>query len=200
MKIKLAKEWGMRQRESFLKQEPEDIVAHHTGSGEQPNLWIYNKFGSEYCLRSVEGFHVDIRGWNAIGYHYVVFPDMIYECRPIDAIGAHVLNHNRGKIGILVYGNFNYEHPTNSQKELLKFLIEDIRKRVPKTRNKNILTHGDLANTACPGENLQLFIDQLNNKDILVNINEDKIDLIVEKFQLLEKQFNRYKNLIDGLR
>lgn len=194
------KQWGMRQNGNFATHTPEEIVFHHVGSGEQGNLWIYDRHGSEYCLKSVESFHVDTRKYFAIGYHYIVFPDAVYEGRPIENVGAHVLNQNRGKIGVLVYGNFNYEQPTHTQKEFIRLLVEDIRSRAIRTRDKQLLTHGELANTVCPGKYLQLYIDELNKSKPQVNREDEKLELILEKFKSLENQFNKFKNLINGLR
>lgn len=59
-------------------------------------------------LRGIQAYHMDTRGWCDIGYHFLVSLDgQLWEGRPLELIGAHVLNHNAGNIGISYIGCFH---------------------------------------------------------------------------------------------
>ncbi len=65
----------------------------------------------------IDGWHKE-RGWDSIGYHFVILNGMrnrgeykleddglVEEGRPLDIIGAHVKRHNTGSIGICLIGD-----------------------------------------------------------------------------------------------
>lgn len=67
------------------------------------------------------------RGWDGIGYHYVIRLDGTVENgRPEYWKGAHVAGHNTGSVGICLIGT---DHFTNAQHEALEELLHDIRDR-----------------------------------------------------------------------
>lgn len=160
MKINSSSSWGMRTPlRSFSPHVPFSIVIHHVGAGEQPNIPIWKRNGTR-VIESIERHHIDFKGWNAIGYHYIILPDgNIYEGRPDNVIGAHVGNNNTGRIGILVYGNFTYEHPTDEQKQALNELILHLKQKYT-IDNKDVFYHGELVNTMCCGKNLAIYVSQ----------------------------------------
>lgn len=48
------------------------------------------------------------RGWSGIGYHYVILRDGTLERgRDVKFMGAHVLGHNEGNIGICMVGGLD---------------------------------------------------------------------------------------------
>ena len=48
------------------------------------------------------------RGWNGIGYHYVILRDgTVQPGRPEDAVGAHCVGHNAHSIGICYEGGLD---------------------------------------------------------------------------------------------
>ena len=71
------------------------IVIHHSGrNGETDPVKIQNK-------------HMDTRGWDDVGYHFMVHPNgTIYEGRSFVYKGSDVALANTGKLGILVMGCF----------------------------------------------------------------------------------------------
>ena len=75
------------------------IVIHHSASGPFTTA------------RDIDEWHTG-RGWNGIGYHYVVGADcQVYEGRDINIDGAHTKGHNENTIGICVIGNFSQDDP-----------------------------------------------------------------------------------------
>jgi N-acetylmuramoyl-L-alanine amidase CwlA len=113
-------------------------------------------------LRSIQRNHFG-RGWADIGYHFVVDASgRTWQCRPIKYQGAHAGNHqlNRGNIGITVLGNYDEQALSALQKESLVTLLATLCREYGLT-TRQIATHLELKNTACPGRNLQTFINRL---------------------------------------
>jgi N-acetylmuramoyl-L-alanine amidase len=73
-------------------------------------------------------------GWRGIGYHFVVAPDgSVAKGRPVEQIGAHVKERNRGTIGICMipYRTHNgiktfSTYFTAKQRDTVRRLIEDL--------------------------------------------------------------------------
>lgn len=115
-----------------------------------------------HCTATPRGRHVsnsDIdswhraRGYNCIGYHYVVHLDgSVQAGRPEHQIGAHCLGHNARSIGIVYVGGTEADGTpsdtrTPAQRRALGELITRLRTRYP-----GITVHGhrDFADKACP--------------------------------------------------
>ena len=131
-----------------------------------------------HCSDTPEGRHhtvADIRtwhkakGWNDIGYHYVVYIDgSIHNGRSVDIGGAHCSGHNSNSIGVCYVGGCEGEVKngkivpktdangyhlvkdtrTWEQKESLKYLLKELKKLYP---NAKIYGHHDFdKGKACP--------------------------------------------------
>lgn len=94
------------------------------------------------------------RGWNGIGYHYVVRRDGTIEPgREEDQMGAHVAGHNGYSIGICYAGGKGAngqpeDNRTYEQRNALRLLVNELRKKYPSAR---VVGHRDLApGKACP--------------------------------------------------
>lgn len=116
-----------------------------------------------HCSATPQGRHVtakDIdswhraRGFNSIGYHYVVLLDGTVETgRPLSTVGAHCLGQNSCSIGICYIGGLlkDCKTPadtrTPAQKQALRSLVAELKKRFP-----GVTLHGhcEFANKACP--------------------------------------------------
>lgn len=87
------------------------------------------------------------RGFKDIGYHYVIYRDgSVHSGRPIKQIGAHCLGHNAHSIGICYIGGLEAhtktpkDTRTQKQKESMRKLIAELRKRFPTAK---IMGHRD---------------------------------------------------------
>lgn len=121
-----------------------------------------------HCSATQEGRDLDAaeinrwhlkRGWNGIGYHYVVLLDGTIEYgRSIYKQGAHVKGENEGSIGICYIGGVESERGddgdwiakdtrTPEQKESLLLLIKTLKKIHPIA---TIHGHNEFANKSCP--------------------------------------------------
>lgn len=94
------------------------------------------------------------RGWQTIGYHYVVRRDgTIENGRPTEQIGAHCISHNRYSIGICYEGGLDAEGKpkdtrTDAQKAAMRKLIVRLKETYPLAV---IVGHRDLnPQKACP--------------------------------------------------
>ena len=94
------------------------------------------------------------RGFNDIGYHYVIDLDGTIEPgRPIETDGAHTQGKNATSIGICYIGGADQEtrEPkdtrTEEQKASLVLLLKFLRAKYP---GAEIYGHRDFANKACP--------------------------------------------------
>ena len=93
------------------------------------------------------------RGFNDIGYHYLVLVDGTVETgRPLSAIGAHCKGHNAHSIGICYVGGLNdkgkpADTRTPAQREAMRSLLISLKHRFP---DATIHGHRDFAAKACP--------------------------------------------------
>jgi hypothetical protein len=112
-------------------------------------------------LRRIRAAHVRRMGAGDVGYHFLIDRDgRIWRGRPIRYRGAHVEDHNRGNVGVVVLGNFEKQRLNSAQRRNLRTLLEALRTRydVPTER---IDTHRELGATQCPGHHLQGFMERL---------------------------------------
>ena len=94
----------------------------------------------------INRWHKD-KGWNGIGYHYVVRRDGTVELgRPLEAIGSHVVGHNAHSIGVCYEGGLDAlgqeaDTRTPEQRQALRTLLEELHKQFPRAL---IVGHHDL--------------------------------------------------------
>jgi hypothetical protein len=96
------------------------------------------------------------RGWRAIGYHWIIDRDgTLARGRQMTEIGAHVVGHNAGSIGICLIGGGGsskrdrfLENFTREQDTAARRLIQQIKAATPITK---ISGHNEYAARACPG-------------------------------------------------
>jgi len=119
------------------------VVVHHEGST--------SAAGSSAL--AIHKYHRGL-GWAAIGYHFAIERDgTINEGRPMWAVGAHAKGFNSNSWGICLVGNLDIEPPTAAQVTSLTRLLQWL---VAQRRGLEIVGHGDLMATACPGKYLNL--------------------------------------------
>lgn len=103
--------------------------------------------------KEIDQWHRE-RGWNGIGYHYVVRRNGTIEVgRPESVQGAHVSGHNEDTIGIVYAGGKGNDgkpedNRTYEQRSGLLLLVNDLKRRYP---GVNVVGHHDLDPVkACP--------------------------------------------------
>ena len=106
-----------------------DIVVHCTAT----------KTSNDLTVEDIRRMHKK-RGWNDIGYHYVVTLDgKVHKGRDVDVIGAHVSGYNAHSIGVVYVGGLDRDgDPCDTRNDLQKAallsLLLELRKLYPDAR------------------------------------------------------------------
>ena len=102
----------------------------------------------------VKKYHIETNGWSDIGYHYTIdHKGIVNRGREDRTIGAHARGANSYSLGICLFGNFNTEHPTAEQIEVLIKLLRNLQETYSIPAG-NIIGHRDVGKTECCGNNL----------------------------------------------
>lgn len=105
------------------------------------------------------------KGWNGIGYHYVIKRDGTLETgRPDDTIGAHVEGQNATSVAICMVGGVDANDVTKArdnftsiQNYTLRQVLADMKAKYP---DAEILGHRDFPGVkkACPSFDVRSFV------------------------------------------
>lgn len=129
------------------------IIIHHT---QRNNDWpAFVRFR-----------HLYIRGWEEIGYHWLIgnsrpftIDGKIYAGRPEIFQGAHAFGYNRNSLGVCLIGNFNKTIPSQNQ---FCSLYKLLRQKMVQYNisSANVFGHSELPNVnkTCPGNNIDMSI------------------------------------------
>ena len=140
---------------------PPGVILHHSASSDQDGSGAVNAAAIDRWHQA-RGWGVEGRGGEYhIGYHYVILPDgTVEEGRPEWMRGAHTLGHN-DTIGVCLVGNFSSSAdpeaqfkphaPTPEQLDALHGLLLRLLRKY-RLSPASVLSHGDVAATACPGD------------------------------------------------
>lgn len=109
-------EWGARapKQTPTIASTVKLAVVHHSVS---PNGYSPSQVPS--VLRGIQAYHMDGRGWDDIGYNFVVDRyGGIWEGRGGGAerpvVGAHASGFNSGSVGVMMLGDFSGAQPTSA--------------------------------------------------------------------------------------
>lgn len=122
------------------------------------------KEGIDWKAKDIDQWHKQ-RGFNKIGYHYVIDLDGTVETgRDENETGAHCVGYNKSSIGICYIGgldrNLNPKDTrTDKQKEALWNLVIKLLAKYP---NANVYGHNEFAKKACPCFNVKKEFESVN--------------------------------------
>lgn len=109
--------------------------------------------GKDFTVADIDKWH-KARGWQGIGYHYVVYRDgSVHEGRNIAVAGAHTSGYNKNSIGVCYIGGVATDGKTpkdtrtDAQKVALRNLVKLLQKQFP---NASVHGHYEFAAKACP--------------------------------------------------
>jgi hypothetical protein len=155
--------WGAQPpKGDYIPHAPARLTLHHT-AGRRPAS--DEEAAAE--MRFIQDYHMNGRGWMDVGYHLVISPTgQVFEGRPEGAVGAHVLGHNTGNLGVSFMGN---HHPPVSDEpaaEALEAFTSAGRRLVSDYRipASGIAAHRDLGSTDCPGDILYAKLPALRER------------------------------------
>ncbi len=162
-------EWGAKcppVGKPYFPHVPNKIVFHHYGFPEdEPRMHIMPFFEGVDSIRSLQKEDIKKLGMIDIKVHYIIVPNGdIYEGRPDQYMGRHTTSYDNGGIGVLVWGNFNVEEPTEEIKESIVWIVLYLREKyrtisVP----SSIFGHRCKNLTTCPGHNLHKYLMRLKS-------------------------------------
>ncbi|NBC08643.1 MAG: T9SS type A sorting domain-containing protein [Bacteroidetes bacterium] len=134
------------------------LIVHHSAGTNEANDWAA-------VVRSIWDFHVNVRGWDDIGYNWLIDPNgNLYQGRGDNIRGAHFCGNNTGTMGVCVLGDFTAIVPTGDAKDALARLLAwkscDVDADPLGTsfhassdlELMHISGHRDGCSTACPGD------------------------------------------------
>lgn len=130
-------------QQPFAARPISEVIVHCTATPE----------GREVSVDTIRGWH-KANGWSDIGYHYVVHLDGTVEAgRPEAFIGAHVVDHNTGTLGVVYVGGVDAamgpkDTRTPAQRDALMALCQALCVKYPKIAK--ISGHNQYAAKACP--------------------------------------------------
>ena len=120
-----------------------EIIVHCSATAEE----------RDYTVGDIDSWHKS-RGWQCIGYHYVIYRDgSVHTGRPVAQIGAHCTGHNANSIGVCYIGGCAADGKTPKdtrtpqQREALRRLVADLQKQYP---GATVHGHREFAAKACP--------------------------------------------------
>ncbi|MEN0046380.1 MAG: N-acetylmuramoyl-L-alanine amidase [Bacteroidota bacterium] len=169
------------------------LIVHHSAGVNTANDW-------SAVVRSIWDFHVNTRGWDDVGYNWLIDPNgVIYEGRGADLIGAHFCGRNTNTEGICLLGDFTGITPTQDAfNKLVQFLawkscdqnlypIDRIRHAPSNATLLQVSGHRDGCNTACPGNSFYPLFDNLREATIEYIDNNCSIsDLLPKPYALTD--------------
>ncbi|HEY0008909.1 MAG TPA: peptidoglycan recognition family protein [Tepidisphaeraceae bacterium] len=129
---------------------------------------VHHSAGASGGAAAFDKFHREVRGWDQLGYHFVIgngsdTADGLVEVGgrwPIQKHGAHAKTpdnqYNDHGIGICLVGNFNSTRPTAKQMQSLTKLVAFLADTY-KIKQSNIIGHKNTGkDTDCPGANFDI--------------------------------------------
>ncbi|XP_068943066.1 N-acetylmuramoyl-L-alanine amidase [Petaurus breviceps papuanus] len=133
------------------------LYVHHTYEPHQP-CTSFSQCAAD--MRSMQRFHQDTRGWDDIGYSFVVGTDgYVYEGRGWHWVGAHTLGHNFLGFGVSIIGNYTATLPTAHALRAVRDTLPRCAVRAGHLRpDYTIQGHRQLVHTDCPGDALYRHI------------------------------------------
>ncbi|XP_029289254.1 N-acetylmuramoyl-L-alanine amidase [Cottoperca gobio] len=148
-------QWGAKPYQSTpipLSLPLKFLYVHHTYEPSSPCLSFPN---CSRNMRDMQRFHQEDRGWNDIGYSFVVGSDgYVYEGRGWNHLGTHTRGHNAIGYGVSIIGNYTATLPSWHAMDLLRHRL--VRCAVDGgglAVNFTIHGHRQAVNyTSCPGD------------------------------------------------
>lgn len=108
---------------------------------------VIHHFASEAPLINQANFHINGRGWRALGYHVVIDRSRILQTNDLLHLTNHTSGYNHRAIGISVLGDLSKRDMTPLERELLYAAIVTVKSLFPKAVVK---AHNECSKTSCP--------------------------------------------------
>lgn len=114
-------------------------------------------------VEEIRHWHVEERGWDDIGYHFVITRDGdVDKGRALDIQGAHAYGYNETSIGVCLAGGVD-EHGdadcnfTRSQWQALDELVDDLQQEFGALE---VIGHRDVSDKDCPSFDVLSWVER----------------------------------------
>ena len=165
-------EWGARLPNGSYSNMPyyDKLTIHHAAGWGARNLQE-----GILAVQSIQDFHIDGRGWTDIAYHFLIDKaGNIFQGRPETVIGAHVMNHNTGNLGVCILGCYHPEetsyfcndHLTQESRDAAVHLFAWLADKF-NYKDRVLLGHRDYydyPHTSCPGNNIHKLLPEIREE------------------------------------
>lgn len=160
-------EWNARDpRPMTANTELREAFIHHTTNTGAEGINTLEE--QKAAMKATQDFHMLVRGWSDIAYHYVVFQPFgglenarVFQGRETRWVPAGQEGHNTGTVPICVYGNF--DHDDGVKPETLTAVVQLV-KHIQRFHDNSLRTfggHRDVVQTECPGDTLYAKVGEL---------------------------------------
>lgn len=146
---------------------PTHMIIHHSAGTNTSSDWAA-------VVRSIWDYHVNVRGWDDIGYNWLIDPNgVLYEGRGNDRQGAHFCGYNTETMGCCMMGTYTSIKPGDAAIETLIGLMawkcfelnfdptETAHHNSSGLDLKRVSGHRDGCSTECPGTSFYNDFDNL---------------------------------------
>lgn len=154
--VRLRSTWGARPYRGTPDVHPylRRAIVHHT-----VNTNSYSPSQVPGLLRSVQAYHQDARGWDDIGYNFVIDRfGTIWEGRAGGirnaVIGAHASNNNTGSVGVSFLGDATSSVASAAVTSYGRLIAWKLFLGGVRPSSSNVIGHRDVGQTSCPGSAL----------------------------------------------
>ncbi|MBL8777997.1 MAG: VCBS repeat-containing protein [Acidimicrobiales bacterium] len=154
--VRLRSSWGARPYRGTPDVHPylRRAIVHHT-----VNTNSYSPAQVPSLLRSVQAYHQDARGWDDIGYNFVIDRfGGIWEARAGGirnaVIGAHAMNNNTGSVGVAFLGDATSSVTSAAVTSYGRLIGWKLFLGGTRPSSSNIVGHRDVGQSSCPGNAL----------------------------------------------
>ncbi|NXW37237.1 PGRP2 amidase, partial [Phaetusa simplex] len=129
------------------------VYIHHTSSPSDPCRTFA---ACARAMRAMQRFHQDTRGWDDIGYSFMVGSDgYLYQGRGWHWVGAHTKGYNSKGYGVGYVGDFSATLPDPDTIALVRDELLPCAIRTGRLHhNYTLRGHRQLGHTDCPGNSL----------------------------------------------
>lgn len=132
------------------------LFIHHTDTNPADHAT------AERHQKAIQDFHMDVRKYDDIAYSFIIYPDgLVLEGRGWGIVGAHTEGHNSTAHAFCFAGSFNSDKLTNRARDTSRELWQLGDELGMISREYDLKGHRDVAQTACPGDNLYKEIPYL---------------------------------------
>lgn len=152
--------WGAKPpKDGYSAHRPDRFTQHHS-EGRRP-LTLEQSLAE---VRFIQDFHQNGRGWNDIAYHFLVdLEGRVFRGRPVEAVGAHVANDNKGNVGVCFMGSHHppKNDPVTSEQIAASARIGRWLQASYKVTPETLKGHRDRGQTDCPGDILYALLPRI---------------------------------------